>query len=80
MPIHFEVRYYINRPEEGEPFCTSKHNTREEAEQAARHYSRRGFFVQVWQVRECTPISKGQPPYLVNDYLCEYEAKDGVAA
>lgn len=76
MPIHFEVRYDKKQPEEGEPFDTSKHDTREEAEQAARELSRRGFFSQVWQVRECTPEKKGERGYLVNDYLCEYAAAE----
>lgn len=74
MSIFFEVRYDAKQPEDGEPFDTSRHDTREEAEQAALELSRRGFFSQVWQVRECTPTVKGERGYLVNDYLCEYAA------
>lgn len=74
MGIYFEVRSSSKPEGEGERFESSRRDTREEAEQAAMELSRRGFFAQVWQVRECNPISKGEPPYLVNDYLCEYAA------
>lgn len=74
MSIYFEVRSSSKPEGDGERFELSRCDTREEAEQAAMELSMWGFFSQVWQVRECNPISKGEPPYLVNDYLCEYAA------
>lgn len=77
MSIYFEVRRRT-KPD-GEQFEASRHDTRGEAEQAALDLARRGFFSQVWQVRECTPERKGERGYLVSDYLCEYAAAKGAA-
>lgn len=75
MGIYFEVRASSNPEGEGEQlFFPVRFDIREQAERTAQHYAKSGFFSQVWQVRECNPISKGEPPYLVNDYLCEYAA------
>ena len=73
MTTYFEVRTSTKLDWGGGIiFVSSRHLTFEDAEKAALDNSRSGIFSWVWQVRELTSLSKGGPPYLVTDYLCEY--------